>query len=182
MLWLVLCLTQIEPFWGTILGNIFLGGKWKFKYTCYHINWTNEYLNIFVSINRSQLSIQIHIPGKINEYLDKWIYSKIFKCPNICPSLSWQDINSLFVWPEPRTLNLYLNWLVGRYSKCWFSWAVKTFPLTTLHITMLNKSEVRCINMLTYVKVVKCMTFLVWMFTCQCFLQTQQNFTPSKIF
>ena len=71
-LYFVWFFTQIELFW-TI--NYHFGEQWKFKYIRYHRCWTNEYLNIFVSINRSQMNIQIYLAWKkTNKYLYEWIY------------------------------------------------------------------------------------------------------------
>ena len=53
---------------------------WKTKY-CQYVYWTNEYPNIFVSINRWQMNIQIYSPWKelTNIWKNEYIRLNIFE-------------------------------------------------------------------------------------------------------
>ena len=81
-------LSYVVVFWpilnhfGQIIKNLTIFGKqWKFKYIRYHIYWTNEYPNIFVSINRWRMNIRIYLPSKklTNIWTNAYIGLNIFK-------------------------------------------------------------------------------------------------------
>ena len=67
-------LTILNHFWGTM----------KLKYIHYHWYWKNEYPNLLVSINRSQMNIQIYWAWKkstnirTNEYIFPNIFTNIW--------------------------------------------------------------------------------------------------------
>ena len=87
----VLFCTHIEPFWTNNKKRLPIFGKqWKFKYIRYHRYWTNEYPNIFVSINRWQMNIRIYLPWKFftNIWTNEYIHLNIFKYIRISEYLS----------------------------------------------------------------------------------------------
>ena len=73
----------------TIFGKI----QWKFKYIRYHRYWTNEYPNIFVSINRWQINIRIYSPWKklTNIWTNEYIRLNILEYIRISEYLSHTD-------------------------------------------------------------------------------------------
>ena len=56
----------------------------------YHRYWTNEYPNIFVSINRWRMNIRIYLPWKkfTNIWTNEYICLNIFEYSNIRPTLT----------------------------------------------------------------------------------------------
>ena len=80
--YVVLFCTHIEPFWTNNKKIVTIFEKqWKFKYIRYHRYWTNEYPNIFFSINRWKMNIRTYSPWKklTNIWTDEYIRLNIFK-------------------------------------------------------------------------------------------------------
>ena len=84
----------------------FFGKQWNFKYIPFHRYWTNEYPNIFVSINRWWMNIRIYSPWKklTNIWTNEYICLNIFKYIRIFKYLSHTAWN----WTK-KVFSLYIT-------------------------------------------------------------------------